>query len=235
MSTNTEVGLVDQSRSFLQAARRGDGEDIVARLAALDESTIDGLTQDAALAFWINVYNATVQYRLRADPDQFDRRSFFGRALIEIAGQPLSLDDIEHGIIRRSQWKYGLGYIRKPFARGFEKRHRLDELDERIHFALNCGAASCPAVFGYEASRVDEQLDEAARAYLEETAEYDPSANQAVVPRLCLWYRGDFGGKRGIQQLLRRYEVVPADATPSLSYADYDWSLDLDVFRDERP
>lgn len=234
MSTSTEAKLVEQSRSFLQAARRGKGDEIAPQLATLDESALTELSHEEALAFWINAYNATVQYRLRADPDQFDRRSFFGRQLIEIAGHDLSLDDIEHGIIRRSQWKYGLGYVRNPFARGFEKRHRLDDRDERIHFAINCGAASCPAIFGYEASRVHEQLDEAARAYLDESVEYDPNTNQAVVPRLCLWYRGDFGGKRGIRQLLQRYDIVPADARPSLSYADYDWSLELDAFRDER-
>jgi len=45
------------------------------------------------------------------------------------------------------------------------------------------------------------------------------------VPRPLLWYRGDFGGRSGIRTFLREYDVIPDDATPSLRYADWDWSL----------
>lgn len=230
MPTASDEAPVSLSRLFLVAARKGNGADEAAALSKLDEERLSQLDHSARLAFWLNVYNATVQYRLRSDPDQFDRRTFFSRSLIEVADAALSLDAIEHGILRRTQWKYGLGYVPNPLARGFQRRQRVDERDERIHFALNCGAASCPAVFGYDASRVDQQLDHASRSYLEDAVEYDPAAGRVTVPRLCLWYRGDFGGSRGIRRLLRRYNVIPDDASPSLSYAPYDWSLDLDAF-----
>ncbi|MFW5965105.1 MAG: hypothetical protein ACOCQM_09570 [Natronomonas sp.] len=45
-----------------------------------------------------------------------------------------------------------------------------------------------------------------------------------------LWFRGDFGGRCGILQFLREYDVIPASATPDIHYADYDWSLDAGRF-----
>jgi len=54
-----------------------------------------------------------------------------------------------------------------------------------------------------------------------------------------LWFRGDFGGKGGIYEFLRAYDQLPPDASPSLSYHDWDWSLRLgkyaDLERDEAP
>ncbi|MDB2293827.1 DUF547 domain-containing protein [Halorubrum ezzemoulense] len=142
-----------------------------------------------------------------------DRRRFFSVPPVTVAGEALSLDAIEHRIHRGSQWKYGLGYVPNPFASAFVRRHRLADRDPRIHFALNCGAASCPAALAYDGEMVVED-------------------GTAYVPRLLLWYRGDFGGGSGIRRLLREYDVVDPDAVSRVRYREYDRSLALDAFRD---
>lgn len=223
---------VSLSEEFLLAVRRGEPADgLAADLAGLDDGALAAAldTDRARVAFWTNVYNATTQRALAADPGRYEsRRRFFAADLVAVAGQPLSLDDIEHGLLRRSYHKYTLGYLRvpRPFRSNFLDRHAPDERDPRVHFALNCGAGSCPPVAAYTREAVDDQLDLATRGYLEEGVDYDPAAGEALVPRVLLWFRGDFGGKRGVYDFLRRYDQLPRDATPSLSYREWDWSLD---------
>jgi hypothetical protein len=187
-------------------------------------------TADAtATAFWLNCYNAATQLLLDDRPELYDSRWRFFRAdALTVAGTALSLDDIEHGILRGKS-KYGLGYVPRLFASRFERRHRLPETDPRIHFALNCGAASCPPIAAYSAD-VDAELDLTARGYLESVVEYDEEAETVSVPRLCLWFRGDFGGADGVREMLHEYEILPADATPTVRYLDWDWSRDVGAF-----
>jgi hypothetical protein len=47
-----------------------------------------------------------------------------------------------------------------------------------------------------------------------------------------LWFRGDFGGKRGIYDFLRRYDAIPQGATPGLSYREWDWAFDPGAYAD---
>ncbi len=206
-----------------------DPEPYLDALAAFDEADLRPLRHDheTALAFWLNCYNAGTQRLLDERPALYESRlrmvRFFSAPALTVAGTALSLDDIEQGLIRRRS-KYGLGYLPRLLPDTFEIRYRLDRLDPRIHFALNCGAASCPAIRAYEPDAVDDQLDLAARAYLDSTVEYDPDAGTVRVPRVFLWYRGDFGGSSGIRRLLREYDVVPAGASPGVRHQSWDWS-----------
>ena len=176
------------------------------------------------LAFWVNVYNAAVQRALDENPERYEsRRQFFGDPLVTVSGERLSLDGIEHGILRRSYSKHTLGYVRSPFRDAFHDQQAVSERDPRVHFALNCGAESCPAIRAYEPDRVDDQLDLATAAYLEGTVAYDPDDGVARVPRVFLWYRGDFGGADGIRAFLREYDAVPDGVSPSLRYRSWNW------------
>ncbi|ELZ33198.1 DUF547 domain-containing protein [Halorubrum tebenquichense] len=227
---------VETSQRFLRAVRAGSEhdparEDARTRLAYLSESDLDALGPDERLAFWLNAYNAATGDALLSEPDRFEsRRRFFSELIVTVAGEDLSLDAIEHGILRGSQWKYGLGYVPNPLASSFVRRHRVAEPDFRIHFALNCGAASCPAVAAYDAEMIDADLDAATENYLR--SETVVEEGTAYVPRLLLWYRGDFGGGSGIRRVLREYDVVDPDAVSRVRYREYDWSLALDAFRD---
>lgn len=220
---------------YLLAVRRGEtGHEAAAGLAELPRQRLRTAlsTDDDRLTFWTNLYNATAQSVLGADPGVFEARtSFFGAPLARVSGQRLSLDDIEHGLLRRSRPKWGLGYVTHPAPGAFERAFRVEQPDPRIHFALNCGAASCPPIAAYEVDRIDAQLDRATRGYLETETTYDPEEGVVTVPKLLSWYRGDFGGKRGTVRFLREHDVIPADATPDVAYAPYDWSPEVGRFR----
>jgi hypothetical protein len=146
----------------------------------------------------------------------------------------VSLNFVEHRLLRRSRWLYGGGYLPVPRPGDFERRFRLDRCDPRIHFALNCGAASCPPVRGYDPGDLDAQLDEMTGAYLAATVAFEPGGivfdGVLSVPRLFLWYRGDWGRKPDVLRFLRRYDCVPEGVRPRLSYQPYDWSLQVGDF-----
>jgi hypothetical protein len=228
---------VDCSVRLLRAARTGETEtaaDCWRTLAGYDSAALAERLpdDDARTAFWLNVYNAAVQDDLREDPERYDSRlRFFFADRVTVAGRDLSLNDIEHGLLRRRSL-YALGYLPRLLTSRFERTHRVSELDPRIHFALNCGAASCPPIAAYTAEALDEELTLASESYLDTEVEYDLDAGVVRVPQLFLWYYGDFGGRSGTRDLLRRYGRLPDDATPSVRYRSYDWSLELDDFLD---
>jgi hypothetical protein len=227
----TPVGPVPCVQALLDATRTdGDVETHLAVLAAYDDDALVPLREDrrTALAFWLNLYNAGTQLLLDRRPELYESAlrtvRFFRADAVTVAGTPLSLNDIEHGILRGSQSMVGLGYLPRLAPSAFERRYRLETVDPRIHFALNCGAASCPAIRHYEADRVDEQLDLATRSYLGSSVEYDAEAGVVRVPRVFLWYRGDFGGGSGIREFLAAYDALPAGAEPRIRHRSWDWS-----------
>jgi hypothetical protein len=201
-----------------------------AALAAATDADLRPVRDDrrTALAFWINCYNAGTQLLLENHPERYDSPlrmlRFFLAPAITVAGTDLPLDRIENGLLRGGRSKYGLGYLPKVLVTGFEHRYRLDGCDPRIHFALNCGAESCPPIRAYEPGRIDDQLDLATRSYLDSTVAYDPDAGTVAVPRVFLWFRGDFGGGAGIREFLRAHGAIPADATPRIRHRSWDWS-----------
>jgi hypothetical protein len=225
---------VDRSARLLRAARTGEtatAAEIWREFADYDSADLAAALSDddARTAFWLNTYNAAVQDDLREDPARYDSRlRFFVSDRVTVAGRRLSLNDIEHGILRRSKSVFGLGYLPRLLQSRFERTHRVTELDARIHFALNCGAASCPPIAAYSRERLDEELTLASRSYLGTEVEYDREARLVRVPQLLLWYRGDFGGRTGILDYLRTYGPLPADAAPKIRYRSYDWSLELE-------
>ena len=223
------------SQEFLQRLiDEEDTSDIREKLATTNLMELEnGLRTDKEkLAFWINIYNAYILEILREDPKKYnDRREFFKAEQIPIAGRSISFEKIEHGIIRKSQWPYGLGLIRKWFPNKFERKLRVSERDFRIHFALNCGAKDCPPVAIYTPERLDQQLDTGTEQYLERTTTFNESTTTARVSSLFNWFRGDFGCKSGVRDILRDYGIVPETREKlSIEYSNYDWTLDLNNF-----
>ena len=224
---------LDLSRKLVESVRDGKSTSKIQESLANcnEEALLNELdTDEKKKAFWMNVYNGYVQILLIAQPELFkDRDEFFGDERVNIAGKKLSFDQIEHGIIRGTKLKLGLGVVGDPFADNFVKDAQVEEEDGRIHFALNCGAKSCPPVAVYQAERLNEQLDISAKKYLKETTTY--SKGVAHVTTLFSWFRGDFDGKDGIIRMLKRYEVIPQDSDPELKYNDYDWTLSTGNFQ----
>lgn len=232
MPTPETTTFISRSQEFLRAARTGavDAELVDSIAQAAPDALAAELSDDnARKAFWINLYNGYIQLFLRQDSLQYqDKGSFFKTRRIPVAQTLLSFDDIEHGILRRSRIKLSLGYLGKLFVGKFERQFRVEQQDARIHFALNCGAQSCPAIASFDREGIDTLLDLNARAYLEGNTRITSDA--VYVTRLFLWFRGDFGGKRGIRHFLQQYKILPEDSKHTLRYLPYSWQLDLDNF-----
>ncbi len=193
------------------------------------------LTDDSKKkAFWLNVYNAYTQILLTADETTYTNRNhFFSQKKILVAGQKISLDLIEHGLLRKSKIKLSLGYLNKPFVSGFEKKWRIDSLDARIHFALNCGATSCPPIAFYGDTKIDAQLEAATMNFLNHDVGYDSLKNTVTISKIFSWFRGDFGGKKGTIKFLKAHNMLPVYAEPNIIYKKYDWTLLLKNFINE--
>ncbi len=225
---------VDLARELLLAVRYDEPtETYVDALSTLDNETLAASldSDEKRLAFWINLYNAATQRALADDPSQYEsRRQFFTTPLLAVAGKQLSLDEIEHSILRRGYSKWTLGYLRSPLRDKFFERHEPTARDPRIHFTLNCGAETCPPIAAYTPEDIHQQLDWATEGYLDEHVEYDPATGKALVPRVFLWFRGDWYRKDAILDFLRQYDQLPAGAKPRLSYREWDWSLTPEKF-----
>ncbi len=232
-SQGIPINYLLTSQEFLEDIR--DKKDVSAYLKIFEACDIDKLngqlgTDDQKFAFWVNIYNANIQVILSAQPKKYDdRRTFFSEKQINIGGKLMSFADIEHGILRRSQHEFFLGYLTKLFPSSLEKKLRVSKRDYRIHFALNCGAKSCPPVAIYDWTRLDEQFDKSTKAYLNKFTTYKDDEKTAYVTSLFSWFRGDFGGLDGIKDILLKYQLIP-DKNTRLKTSNYDWTLDLGNF-----
>ena len=192
------MNYISKSQNLVESVKSGrDYHNIQAEITAGKlEDLLSELNDDAKkLVFWINIYNAFIQIILREDSEIYhNRKELFGGKHFKIAGQAISLDKIEHGILRRSKWKYSFGYISNPFITSFERATRVERIDPRIHFALNCGATSCPPIRSYNTDDLEQQLGLATESYLEAEINYLPDKNLMVIPAIFNWFRGDFGG-----------------------------------------
>ncbi len=232
-----DVNLIETSQQLLLAAKTKAPTDSL--LTVLNDTDPDELvkqliSEDLKKAFWINIYNAYTQVILAKDPDKYkNRRSFFGSRQTVIAGKTLSLDDIEHGILRHSKIKWSLGYFNKWFPGSFEKQNRVDKVDYRIHFSLNCGAKSCPPIAFYKPEQLEKQLDMATKVYLNGECEYNDTTSVVSVPALMGWFRHDFGGKKKMKILLKKLAIIPEGKNPSIHFKKYDWNLYLENYKNE--
>ncbi len=223
------------SADFIYAAKTGnETSKLVEQLKNINfDSLVAGLsTDDNRKAFWINIYNGYTQLVLKKDPGKYtNRRAFFKAKQINIAGKILSLEEIEHDFLRRSKVKWSLGYLNKFFPGKLERQLRVDKLDYRIHFALNCGAKSCPPIAFYDPATINTQLDMATRAYLTGDVVYNTEKNSLQLPAIMGWFRHDFEGKKNMLRLLKKYSIVAEDKYPSISFKKFNWNLYLSNYK----
>lgn len=184
-------------------------------------------TDDQKKAFWINIYNA--YFQILAARDQVGKPDIYRNPLVQIAGQRFSLDDIEHGILRKYRYKPALGFLPNLFAKRIIKQLAVNEIDYRIHFALNCGAVSCPPIAFYHAEKIESQLELASRSFLESETEVFAEKKEIHVSRLMRWYLGDFGGFRGIRRVLKQ-KLNLETGSQRLVFKPYNWDEQLHAF-----
>jgi thiol-disulfide isomerase/thioredoxin len=227
--------LIKLSQDFMYAAKLN--EDVTAFIDQLKNLSFDELKKnvtndDEKKAFWINLYNGYVNSSLHKNPDLYkDRGEFFSAKNIIVAGKTLSLDVIEHGILRRSKIKWSLGYFNKLFPNKTERALRVRHVDKRIHFALNCGAKSCPPIAFYNAENINQQLEVATKAYLTGEANYNTTENKLYLPAIMGWFRRDFGGKKKMIKMVKALNIVPEKSNPSIEFKSYDWTLYLENYK----
>ncbi|MFS8082153.1 MAG: DUF547 domain-containing protein [Ginsengibacter sp.] len=236
---NTQSAPVNKdnelSQQFIYAAKTGN--DVSGQINELAKLNLASLAttlsnDDMRKAFWINLYNGFTQYFLKKDPERYKSRGkFFKAKQINVAGTDWSLDQIEHDILRRSKVKWSLGYLNKIIVSKKIKMLRLDHLDYRIHFALNCGAKSCPPIAFYDPNHINQQLDVATRAYLTGEADYNSTKNTLELPAIMGWFRRDFKGKKNMLKLVKKLDIVPEDKYPRISFKKYDWNLYLNNYK----
>lgn len=234
LPNNIVFGNVGQrlaEKLFLSVTSNDDTQtiEILSGLAKIDASelSLELNTDKEKFAFWINIYNSHILFFLKKNPEWYlNRNLFFKKKLIVIAGEQLSFDLIEHGILRKSAIKYSLGYLNKWCVSKFEKQFRVKNNDPRLHFALNCGAKSCPIIKLYNSETLDLELDKNTRYYLSLNVEL--GKDYISLPLLFSWFRADFGGKKGIRSFLEKYEITSKnDCKKKIIFSDYDWTLEL--------
>ncbi len=180
--------------------------------------------------FWINIYNSICLHYLRLYTQANDHKKIFSLPLFNIANTVLTLDEIEHGILRKNKVKWGLGYITNPFVSTFIKKCSVAQLDYNIHFALNCGVVSCPPITVYNTNDIASQLKYNAIHYLQQECVLEHNHESIVLPSLIQWYQGDFVSNKQIINMLIQYGIIPKHTSPKLLYKKYNWELYLNNF-----
>jgi hypothetical protein len=170
-------------------------------------------------AYWINLYNAaTVDLILSRYPVASIRdinispglfsRGPWGAKLLAIEGEKVSLDDIEHRILRPI-WK-----------------------DNRIHYAVNCASLGCPNLQppAYTAANMESLLERGAKEYVNHPRGVAIKDGKLRVSSIYVWFKEDFGGSpEGLMEHWRKYaDAALAKRLQTYSGGlehDYDWNL----------
>jgi len=176
--------------------------------------------RDAQLSFWINAYNAvTMRGILREYPTTSIRNhtakvwgyNIWKDLQLYVGGQPYSLEQIEHQVLRK------MG-------------------EPRIHFAIVCASVGCPRLLNeaYVASKVQQQLETNAHDFFSrpQNFRYDQRNRRFEMSSILSWFGTDFGADQAAQ-LRTIAPWLPDEASRqaatqnavSLSFLDYDWSL----------
>ncbi len=168
------------------------------------------------MAYWINAYNA---YTIRLVLDHYPLQSIkdigskikiplvttpWAIKFFSIGGEKMSLDNIEHGTLR------------KKFN------------DPRIHFALVCASLSCPRLRAeaYTPARLDSQLDDQGRDFLNDPAKNKPGKAAAGLSKYFDWYKSDWEDNgQSVVGWVNKYADTKIDKNTKISYLDYNWKL----------
>lgn len=231
------VGPNKLSQEILETLKEGqDATPLIDQLAAYEPAQLVAAlqTREEQLAFWVNTYNAMVQYLLTRNPELFDNSSsFFSTPSFTVAGHTMSPNEMEHGIIRGGENRFGLGFIPQFFQNKFERTFKIKGGDSRVHFALNCGAADCPPVEIYKPETYNAQIDNRVRMYVSKHSEIKTEDGEKVLytSPLFSWFRGDFRDHDGIDDFLVKYGVLTEEnKNMKREYTDYDWTLKTGIW-----
>ena len=165
----------------------------------------DGWSKPEKLAYWINAYNAcTVKLIL----DHYPLKSIlllvnpWRRDVIEIHGEHLDLNHIEHEILRKMD-------------------------TPQIHFAINCASRSCPNLEqqAYETHTLYEQLNHATQKFLNDHSKNNLNKSQIKLSKIFKWFEEDFQYHGSVLDFINLYIETPLKSDHPIRYHRYDWTL----------
>ena len=222
LKTYVRPGIDDASRvdyARFKQEGRGTLERYIASLEAVDPARLDRSEQFALLA---NLYNAkTIALVLERYPVKSIRDIALGAGLVaaftggpwkakvtRLKGTDLSLDDIEHAILR-------------PLFK-----------DSRVHYAVNCASIGCPnlARDAFTGPTLDAQLNAAAKSFVNAPRAFRFEGDRLISSSIYAWFKADFGGTdEGVLRHARTF-AEPAMAArlarhKEIDRHDYDWRL----------
>lgn len=210
------------------------------QIAEVTQKELTGLPAPAQIAFYINAYNAITVKRITdhyppqkkgllnlLNPDVSIKNisGVWDKIKNRVAGELLTLDDIEHKILRKK--------FKEP----------------RVHMALVCASMSCPAlpVRAFTARDLEDQLDKSSREFLTDKSRNRPCVDcpEVSLSKIFSWYGDDFVGVyKPSQHLIKRHGNKEASVITfiapyynegiknyllkgdyDIDFLDYDWSL----------
>ncbi|MFN8215129.1 MAG: DUF547 domain-containing protein [Solirubrobacterales bacterium] len=221
--------ILDEARGLTSPEDCAPLDSLTRQLRGLDPAAIVG--DQARIAFWLDLYNALLLHQLCLSPVRgsiLRQLRLFSRVAYEVGGAPYSLNAIEHGLLRANRRP---PYHPRAVLRRSDPRLRAapSRRDPRVHFALNCGARSCPPVRVYTAAELDSQLELATRAYLQAESRVDAARRQVWLPRLMRLYRADYGDREAQLDFAARHlpelaEQRAAAGRLTVRYGRFDWA-----------
>lgn len=197
------------------AVSKEDHKDLKAYIEMLSDLDPRLLTKAEQFAYWVNLYNAITvdlildNYPLKSITKLGGFFSFgpWDQDVITISGQRITLNDIEHRILRPI-WK-----------------------DKRIHYAVNCASIGCPNLYGqaFDPSNLEHQLESAARMFINSTKGVQFEQDTLVLSEIYDWYAVDFGDRESLKNHLLQY-LEGATKEQLRSYSkdisyQYNWDL----------
>lgn len=206
------VNLVDYGRMKAEAS-----DALESYLAAMQTVEIEQFGADEQFAFWVNLYNAATVDVILKDYPVDSIRDIGGvlglgpwkREVVTIGGRELSLDNIEHDILR-PEWQ-----------------------DVRIHYAVNCASFGCPnlALEAYTSAKLEDMLEAAARDYVNHPRGFGGEPGRIVASNIYDWYQSDWGSEEDVLAHAREYAQGPTlqllEGAEKISKYDYDWALNV--------
>ena len=197
---------VDQDGKVNYAEWREDTVLLDNYLKTLEENPpADYWSKNDSLAYFINAYNAvTVKLILDHYPLKSIRKLItpwrFKR--FKLAGEKVSLNHIEHEILRKMN-------------------------EPRIHFAINCASASCPKLLktAFYSHTMEKQLEAVTYDFINDEKRNKLTEKEMTISRIFQWFAGDFGSKKERHAFLRKYAQQPVSKNAKIRFLNYDWSL----------
>lgn len=200
LKAHVENGLVNYANAKSDAG-------LLELIQRVENADINGLDTETRKAFLINAYNLHV---IHAATQSFPLNSvlsesgFFDRKKITVAGQKITLNELEKGMLL------------KPYK------------DARLHFVLVCGALGCPPItnFAYRPDQLEQQLERQTRLAINNPQFIRIQDGNAELSQIFQWYAADFGGSTAnILEFINKYRATPIPDAAKVKYYDYDWSL----------